>query len=74
MHIYQIRNTEGSHVAISDGFIGGKNPGKLKAGEVWVPNGPDAFSKMLKASAKAAARRFNCSVTQVRTDCIGQPG
>ncbi len=73
MDVYTIRNENDSHVAISDGFIGGSKPETLKIGEVWVVAGPSAFSKMLKASGKAAAMRFKCAQSDVKTTCIGEP-
>ncbi len=70
MDVYTIRNQAGDNVAISNGFIGGTKPETLKLGEVWVLSG---FNKMLAASTKAAAKRFNCKPSEVTTTCIGEP-
>jgi hypothetical protein len=73
MNVYTIRNEHGDNVAISYGFIGGDKPDTLQVGEVWVPAGSDAYGKLLKASNRAAGKRFSCSPSKVRTICIGEP-
>ncbi len=70
MDVYTIRNEHEDHVSISDGFIGGDKPETLKIGEVWVKAG---FDRLLKASGKAAAIRFKCAQSDVKTTCIGEP-
>ncbi len=70
MDVYTIRNEGPERVSITLGYIGGIKPNNLAVGEVWVKTG---FAKMLKTSKKAAAVRFKCAITNVKTTCIGEP-
>jgi hypothetical protein len=74
MDVYTIRNEHGSNVAITNGYIGGARPELLKIGDVWMPTCHDAYGKMLRASGRAAAKRFKCGFKKIKTTCIGQPG
>ncbi len=70
MDVYTIRNQGPENVSITLGYVGGVKPDNLAPGEVWVKTG---FAKMLAASNKAAAMRFKCAMSDVKTTCIGEP-
>ncbi len=71
MDVYIFRNEGPNSVSITNGYIGGVKPEKLEPGDVWIKSG--GRSKLLKASQKAAAVRFNCAMSDMKTTCIQEP-